>query len=179
MKRPILPILNFDLVLTRLIAREAPLSATKVAFALGWLCDARTLLSSGALWFLTSPPRTATRQHATRFLSMIATTTIMHHAAKRVIAQKRPDRVMSARQTSGRASDAMPSGHAMHAGAVASFLTGWVNTPAALWPTFIGLAAARIVVLAHWPSGVLAGFLGGVLVERCTRLIRRFRLRRP
>jgi len=38
--------------------------------------------------------------------------------------------------------------------------------PAGPWYAFIGLAATRIVVLAHWPSGAAAGFIQGLLVER-------------
>jgi len=73
----------------------------------------------------------------------------------------------------------MPSGHAMHAGAMASFFATWSPWRSAVWSLFVGLASTRTVMLAHWPSGVAVGFAVGVLVEHSSRLIRRFRPRKP
>lgn len=51
----------------------------------------------------------------------------------------------------------------------AAFFADRVACPAALWSAALGLASARVGMLAHWPSGVALGFVGGVAVEHCTR----------
>lgn len=158
----------------RALAQNAPSGSGRAATALGWACDARTLLSAGAIWWLVSSPRK--RQTSLRYLAVFATTTILHHAIKRFVDQQRPDRVIRPpvrHQLIGRASDAFPSGHAMHAGALASFLAGsGTGSPPWLWSAFGALALSRVPALAHWPSGVAAGFAAGVVVERSWRRIR-------
>jgi membrane-associated phospholipid phosphatase len=62
----------------------------------------------------------------------------------------------------------------MHAGALASFVTaGAVRSR--LWPWAVcgTLAFARVLALAHWPSGVIGGLAIGVLVERLWRPLKR------
>jgi undecaprenyl-diphosphatase len=175
MPRILLPVSEIDLVATRAISMASP--AVSAAFAAGWLCDARVLFAGGALWHLATPHGSEQRDEAARFLITIACTTAVHHAIKRVVDQKRPDRIIGKGQRrTGRALDAIPSGHAMHAGAIAAFFSQTVKWPSGLWSTAIALAAARVAVLAHWPSGVALGFAGGVAVER---LVRRLRPRTP
>jgi len=108
-----------------------------------------------------------------RFIATIGATTMLHHAMKRVIFQKRPDRSIpnGLDESTGRTFNAMPSGHAMHAGAIASFF-GSGPQAAAIWLISGALAGTRMLTLAHWPSGVVAGFVLGVLVERCSRVAR-------
>jgi len=71
---------------------------------------------------------------------------------------------------SGKGDHAFPSGHAIHVGALASAAT---NLPAgprrAIWVASAGLLLARIVLLAHWTSDVIAGVLFGVGLERVLR----------
>ena len=76
----------------RALAQTAPSGSGRAATALGWACDARTLLSTGAIWWLVSPP--GKRQTSLRYLAVFATTTILHHAIKRFVDQQRPDRVI-------------------------------------------------------------------------------------
>jgi undecaprenyl-diphosphatase len=156
------------------LEQNAPSGTGRAAKALGWACDARTLLSAGAIWWLVSPP--GKRQTSLRYLAVFATTTILHHAVKKVVDQQRPDRVIRApvkHRLIGRASDAFPSGHAMHAGALASFLAGSGNSsPPWLWSACGALALSRVPALAHWPSGVAAGFAAGAIIERSWRRIR-------
>lgn len=154
--------------LTRDLARGAPTALFQAANGLGLLCDARVLLTAGALWLFID--RSAhSRGSGKRFFSTIGVTTVLHHSIKRVIAQRRPDRIFPRRdgRNTGRPFDAMPSGHAMHAGAIASFAGGG----AGVWVTTGALAVARVLNLAHWPSGVLVGFLLGVASERGVRLV--------
>ena len=173
-----LPVYGMDRAITR--AARLPPSSARVAFSLGWLADARVLLGGGALWLLATPGQSAARSDAVRFMTTIAATTALHHAVKRIVDQIRPDRVIgSGRLKTGRSLDAMPSGHAMHAGAVAALFSDRVARPAVLWSAALGLASARVAMLAHWPSGVALGFLGGVAVARCTRWVRRSHSRKP
>lgn len=178
MPRIALPVSDIDRAVTR--AARLPSPGARVAFSLGWLADARVLLGGGALWLLATPGQSAARRDAVRFLSTIAATTTLHHAVKQIVDQVRPDRVMgSGRLKTGRALDSMPSGHAMHAGAMAAFFADRVACPATLWSAALGLASARVGMLAHWPSGVALGFVGGVAVERCTRWFTRSHSRKP
>lgn len=158
----------------RALAQSIPDGTVRVAKSLGWACDARALLGGGAIWGLVSPP--GKRRTALRYIAVFTTTTALHHAIKRLIDQQRPDRLIQSRETHalvGRASDAFPSGHAMHAGALASFLAGSeTGSPPWLWSAFGALAMTRVAALAHWPSGVAAGFAAGVVVERLWRCIR-------
>lgn len=173
--RPIhLRITQWDLRVTRSLARSVPQSIVRTADTLGWLGDARVLLALGSLGFLCAPARSS--RAAAPFIATIGTTTMLHHAMKRVIFQKRPDRTIPNRldENTGRAFDAMPSGHAMHAGAIASFF-GSGRHAAGLWLISGALAGTRMLTLAHWPSGVVAGFMLGVLAERCSRVARSMR----
>jgi membrane-associated phospholipid phosphatase len=173
--RPVqLRIAELDFRIARSLARSVPPPIARTADTLGWLCDARVLLALGGLGILCTPVGSSRR--AMRFVATIGATTMLHHAMKRVISQKRPDRSIPNRldENTGRAFDAMPSGHAMHAGAIASFF-GSGPRAAALWLISGALAGTRMLTLAHWPSGVVAGFALGVLVERCCRLARSMR----
>lgn len=175
--RPVhLRIAALDRRVTRSLIRSVPPSIVRTADTLGWLCDARVLLALGSLGFFCAPARSSGRAAAVRFVATIGATTILHHAMKRVILQKRPDRIIpnGLDENTGRAFDAMPSGHAMHAGAIASFF-GRGRQAAAIWLISGALAGTRMLTLAHWPSGVVAGFALGVLVERCSRVARSMR----
>lgn len=160
---------------TRALVQTAPQRATQIAKTLGWACDARVLLGVGVIWWLGS--RHDGRSDALRYLGIFSTTTALHHAIKRIVAQKRPDRSLQPTfhvKPTGRPYDAFPSGHAMHAGALASFVTaGAVRSR--LWPWAVcgTLAFARVLALAHWPSGVIGGLAIGVLVERLWRPLKR------
>jgi undecaprenyl-diphosphatase len=68
----------------------------------------------------------------------------------------------------GNALDSFPSGHAMHLSAIAGSARRLV--PRRWWPTLIGalgaLAASRVVLLAHYPSDVVAGWGIGALINK-------------
>lgn len=158
----------------RALALDVPEAIVRIAKGLGWACDARIVLGAGAIWLLASRP--GTRGTSLRYLAVFATTTALHHAIKRFVDQQRPDHVIQTcgkHELVGGASDAFPSGHAMHAGALASFLaSSETSSQPWLWSGFGALAMTRVIALAHWPSGVAAGFAAGVVVERLWRRVR-------
>ena len=69
------------------------------------------------------------------------------------------------------ATDAFPSGHALHMGALASAAGALPAGPRrAIRALAVGLSLTRVLVLAHWASDVVAGFALGAVVERALRL---------
>jgi len=96
---------------------------------------------------------------------------------KHFIDQERPDRLtikghLRGVPLSGKSSDAFPSGHALHVGALASAATLLpTKTRNAIWATGAVLVTTRIVLLAHWFTDVAVGLVLGVGVERCIRLV--------
>jgi membrane-associated phospholipid phosphatase len=102
---------------------------------------------------------------------------VVPHIMKHIIDQERPDRLtikghFRGVPLSGNSSDAFPSGHALHVGALASAATLLpTKTRNAIWATGAVLVTTRIVLLAHWFTDVAVGLLLGVGVERCIRLI--------
>jgi undecaprenyl-diphosphatase len=72
---------------------------------------------------------------------------------------------------SGKRKDAFPSGHALHMGALASAAGTLPAQPRIMIrAAAIALSLTRVVVLAHWASDVVAGFVLGAGLERVLRL---------
>jgi membrane-associated phospholipid phosphatase len=72
---------------------------------------------------------------------------------------------------SGKREDAVPSGHALHMGALASAAGSLPAGPRrAIRALAVGFSLTRIVVLAHWASDVITGFALGAILERAIRL---------
>jgi len=90
--------------------------------------------------------------------------------------QTRPDRTtvlghIHGVSFSGRRDDAFPSGHALHMGALASAAgTLPIGPRRVVRGVAIALSLTRVVVLAHWVSDVVAGFVLGAGLERLLRL---------
>ena len=103
--------------------------------------------------------------------------TVLTHILKLLINQERPDRLTISGHLrgvpfSGNATDAFPSGHALHVGGIASAAT--LLPPKyrnAIWVAGGILVTTRIVLLAHWFTDVLAGLALGVSLERIIRLL--------
>jgi undecaprenyl-diphosphatase len=95
---------------------------------------------------------------------------------KRLFDQTRPDRLtvvghLHGVPFSGKRLDAFPSGHALHMGALASTAGSLPTWPRrAIRAIAVGLSLTRVVVLAHWASDVVAGFVLGAVLERALRL---------
>jgi undecaprenyl-diphosphatase len=101
---------------------------------------------------------------------------LLPHALKTMFNQTRPDRTtilghVHGVPLSGKREDAFPSGHAMHMGALAS-AAGILPSRSrlAIQALAVSLSLTRIVVLAHWTSDVVAGFMLGAGLERLLRL---------
>ena len=100
---------------------------------------------------------------------------VLPHIIKKLVNQERPDRLtiyghLHGVPFSGKKYDAFPSGHALHAGALASAAT--VLPPPqrnSVWAAISLLVTTRVVLLAHWTSDVVAGFAVGVVLERIIR----------
>jgi len=95
------------------------------------------------------------------------------HLIKRFVDRERPDRVVVRGRRhgiprSGQAWDAFPSGHALHLGAVAGSLTRLCpdRFRILVWPLISALAATRIMLLAHYVSDVVGGFVLGLAIDK-------------
>ena len=142
-----------------------------------WGADEKVLLACAVAGWLYAVRRPAVRPVATHLVVVSLLSSILPHLLKSAIGQTRPDRLTVKGHWrgvpfSGRPSDAFPSGHALHMGALAS--------AAGLFPlpqrwlvrgVAVALSATRILLLAHWASDVVAGFAAGALVERLIRPI--------
>ena len=100
--------------------------------------------------------------------------TLLPHALKSIFDQTRPDRTtvmghIHGVSFSGKRKDAFPSGHALHMGALASAAGTLPAQPRIMIrAAAIALSLTRVVVLAHWASDVVAGFvLGAGLNASC------------
>jgi undecaprenyl-diphosphatase len=88
------------------------------------------------------------------------------------VRRRRPDRTVVHRKRhgiprSGNPWDSFPSGHAIHVGALARDLHA-LSAPALrplLWPALAGLAASRLLLLAHYPSDVIGGLAIGAAID--------------
>jgi membrane-associated phospholipid phosphatase len=140
-----------------------------------WGADEKVLLAAaGAAWvYAARQPRL--RPLASHFLALSLASAILPHLLKHRVDQTRPDRLTVRGHwrgvpLSGRTRDAFPSGHAVHMGALAS-AAGLLSKPyrAPVRILALALSATRIVLLAHWASDVVAGFVLGALLERGLR----------
>lgn len=137
------------------------------------------LAATAALWLASRcSRRQALRREADQLLAVTLVAAAAPHLVKRLVRRRRPDRTFGRHprkgiELSGDAWDSFPSGHAVHVGAVARLATGM--TPPRwrplLWSGFVSLLASRVLVLAHYPSDVLAGLTLGVGIDRAVAAI--------
>ncbi|UGV24697.1 phosphatase PAP2 family protein [Rhodopseudomonas boonkerdii] len=158
------------------VARHTRPGAERVAETLTWGADEHLVIAcAAAFWLLSRGGSDRLRMCGTHLLAVSVATSVLPHALKYIFNQRRPDRLtvighLHGIPVSGRPNDAFPSGHAMHMGALAGAASALpLPYRAATWIASIGLSFTRIVVLAHWTSDVVAGYLGGFLVERIFR----------
>lgn len=158
------------------IAQHTNPAFEQAAQLLTWGADEHILIAAAAaLWFFSRKSSEQTRTAATHLLATSVVTGIIPHALKRIFNQRRPDRLtvighLHGIPLSGRPNDAFPSGHAVHMGALAGAASAFPEPYRELtWTAAIGLSLTRVAVLAHWGSDVVAGFVGGFLVERLVR----------
>jgi undecaprenyl-diphosphatase len=155
--------------------RTSP-SYEQAAEVLSWGADEHVLMAfAAAFWLYGRGAGRRTRIASNHVLLTTAMVTLLPHVLKSIFDQERPDRRtilghLNGIPLTGKALDAFPSGHAMHVGALASAATELPpNQRNCVWAIGATLLAARVVLLAHWLSDVLAGCAIGALVERLLR----------
>ena len=165
-----------DEIIARAIARDTNDPAEIVSQTLTWGADEKLLLLLAATGWIASRGRSERiRRAGNHALLVTVTASLLPHVLKLLFNQTRPDRWtvlghLHGVPFSGKAEDAFPSGHALHMGALASAAGTLPSTPRRAVRTLaIGLSVTRVLVLAHWVSDVLAGFVLGAVLERLLR----------
>jgi undecaprenyl-diphosphatase len=148
----------------------------QAAGALTWAGDEHVLSVLALGWWMYCRNKDAvTRRRSDHILLTTVAAAILPHIVKNLVDQERPDRLtvyghLHGVPFSGKKYDAFPSGHALHAGALASAATTLPPQQRnSVWAAISLLAATRVVLLAHWTSDVAAGFAMGVVLERLVR----------
>jgi undecaprenyl-diphosphatase len=138
-----------DLAVSRACLRIANPALEQPLRVLTWLADEKIMVAAAAVfWAATraSPSRPLRREADQMLCSLL----------------------IAGVPRLGNAWDSFPSGHAMHLSAIAGSARRLV--PRRWWPTLIGalgaLAASRVVLLAHYPSDVVAGWGVGALINK-------------
>jgi len=178
-----LPPTRADLEVAKACARHVTPAIERTLQTLTWAADEKVILAAtAAFWVGTRTARCApaTRRRADHMLAGAVIASALPHLFKLVVRRRRPDRTVVHRKRhgiprSGNAWDSFPSGHALHVGALARDLH--VLSPPALrpllWSMLAGLAASRVLLLAHYPSDVIGGLaLGAAIDEAVASVIR-------
>jgi undecaprenyl-diphosphatase len=165
-----------DVEIARIIARDTSPPVQKTARALTWGADEKVLLVLAAAGWIASRGCSERLQRAGNHILLVtAVASLMPHGLKCLFDQTRPDRKtvvghLHGVSFSGKPTDAFPSGHALHMGALASAAGPLPAGPRRMIRALaIGLSLTRILVLAHWASDVVVGFALGAALERLLR----------
>jgi membrane-associated phospholipid phosphatase len=165
-----------DLWIARRLAHTVSTPVEHVAKTITWAADEKLMMTVvGLAWvgirMLDGNARD--RRRADHLLLTTVASAMLPHLLKHLVRRERPDRQVEypprhGVPRSGNPFDSFPSGHAMHLGAVASALSRWVPRPwrDLIWPVTLGIAATRVVLLAHWLTDVVAGLTAGFVLER-------------
>src|SRR6266550_408620 len=169
---------EFDKDVADVVARYTGPRIERGAEALTWGADEHVLIAAAAIgWFLTRKSEEPVRRLSTHILACSLSVSILPHILKTFIDQERPDRRTikghwRGMPFSGKSSDAFPSGHALHVGALASAATLLAPKVRNLvWAAGTALVGTRIVLAAHWLTDVLAGLGFGFALERVIRVV--------
>jgi undecaprenyl-diphosphatase len=169
---------RLDQLTADFVAEHTDSTVEQVAGALTWAGDEHVLSVLALGWWIYCRNKdAATRRRSDHILVTTVAAAIVPHIVKKFVNQERPDRLtvfghLHGVPLSGKKYDAFPSGHALHAGALASAAT-MLPAPQrnSVWAAVSLLAATRVVLLAHWVSDVAAGLAMGVVLERLMRLV--------
>ena len=166
-----------DLAIAHAIARNTRPAPEEVSQVITWGADGHILVGLATAWLLYCRNKPAAQRAASDHLLLTTVAaSLLPHLLKSVFSQVRPGRRtvrgrLHGIALSGDALDALPSGHAIHIGAVASAATELPpNQRNVAWSIGAGLVMTRIVRLAHWASDVVAGLAIGAGQERTVRL---------
>jgi membrane-associated phospholipid phosphatase len=179
-----LPPTRADVAISRAWVRVATPATERPLRVLTWLADEKLLLTAVAAFWVNARLRShneRVRWEADRMLIGVAIAGVVPHLFKHLVNRKRPDRTLvhgprHGIPRSGDAWDSFPSGHAVHIGALAAPLLR--VSPSPMRPLvgagLAGLAATRILLLAHYVSDVLTGLaIGAGISAMVTHLTRR------
>jgi membrane-associated phospholipid phosphatase len=180
----ILPPSAADCAVARLCLRHANPTLERAVGVITWLADEKAVLAAAAVvWMASRSGRhDVERREAERMLGSVILAGLVPHIFKYLVRRERPNRslIKGSRKgvpRLGNAWDSFPSGHAVHLGAIAGSLARMLPRPwrPTVWLASGALAASRVVLLAHYPTDVLAGWGLGVLLNKATgRLLGRF-----
>jgi undecaprenyl-diphosphatase len=172
--------LPVDIEIARAIARNTSPLPERISHALTWGADEHVLTGLAVgWWFWCRTKPSAQRRASDHVLLTTLASVLLPHLLKTKFDQVRPDRCtvrghLHGVPLSGNALD-VPSGHAVHVGALASAAT--VLPPAKrnlVWAIGAVLVSTRVLLLAHWASDVIAGLAMGATVERLMRRLTGF-----
>jgi membrane-associated phospholipid phosphatase len=156
--------------------------------SLNWvstLADERAMLVIAAAIWLASRycKRGEDREEADTMLASVLVAGVLPDLFKFLVRRRRPDRTIKGRRHgipySGDAWDSFPSGHAIHLGAMAPSAARLVpkSLRQLVWPTAFCLASTRTLILAHYPSDVVAGLGIGLATNKAVKAaLRRWRI---
>jgi len=159
-----------DVAISKRCVRAATPGRERTLRVTTWLADEKVLLVMvGLVWLGTRlRPQQDLRCEADRMLLGVILAGLLPHVFKYLVDRKRPDRTLvrgprHGIPRSGDPWDSFPSGHALHLGAIAGPLTRLAPEAARplVWAGILGLAATRIMLLAHYASDVIAGLAMG------------------
>jgi membrane-associated phospholipid phosphatase len=164
-----------DLAISRACLRVATPAVERPLRVVTWLADEKIMLGAvGVFWAVTrlSGSRPL-RREADAMLCSVLIAGVVPDLFKLLVRRERPNRTLVRRQDTrvprlGNAWDSFPSGHAMHLSAIAVSAQRLVprRWRVALWGGLGTLAATRVMLLAHYPSDVAAGWGIGALINK-------------
>jgi undecaprenyl-diphosphatase len=175
---------KFDRGIAAVVANHANPQVEQIVETVTYAADEHLLLAASlGFWLFSQAGPRRQRRFAEYLVANVIVSTALPHLLKRLVDQKRPDRTVHGLRrgipVSGKPNDAFPSGHAVHIGAIASAVSRYFpELKTALWTIGGGIAATRILLLAHWTTDVIAGLALGKAVERGLWSFRQLTLRR-
>ena len=162
-----------DLVIARAAARMATPDRQRALRLVTLLADEKAVLAvAAAVWLASRYSRQSQdRKEADRMMCSVLAAGAVPHLFKFLVRRKRPDRSFGHKNgiaRSGDAWDSFPSGHAVHLAAMAPSASRLAprSLRPLVWPAVLSLAATRILILAHYPSDVIAGLGIGVAIDK-------------
>ena len=164
-----------DVAISRACLHVASPAVERPLRVVTWLADERILLgAAGVFWAATRlSPSQPLRREADQMLCSVLIAGLVPDLCKYLVRRERPNRALVRRHDTrvaqlGNAWDSFPSGHAIHLSAIAASAQRLVprRWRATLRTALGALAATRIMLLAHYPSDVVAGWGIGALINK-------------